>query len=75
MEENSAFELSEKALESISGGVLSDSAKEEIRTALAVWKDNGCSLEEAVAAFMRGKRAIGTPQELLDYANEVWDKL
>ena len=70
-----AFELADELLEGISGGVLSEGEKAALRDALAAWKGDGYTLEQALHAYRRGNRMSGDPADYAEYAEEIWDTL
>lgn len=68
-------ELPDELLDAIAGGVLSDEEKAAFSAALAAWKGNGFTLEQALHAYRRGNRMAGDPADYVEYANSVWDSL
>ena len=69
------LEISDGLLGGIAGGVLSDSDKAALHDALAAWKHDGYTLEQALHAFRRGNSMNGDPQDYTAYANEIWESL
>ena len=69
------IELPDELLDGIAGGVLSDEEKAAFSAALAAWKGNGFTLEQALHAYRRGNRMAGDPADYVEYANSVWDSL
>ena len=69
------IELPDELLDAIAGGVLSDEEKAAFSAALAAWKGNGFTLEQALHAYRRGNRMAGDPADYVEYANSVWDSL
>lgn len=69
------IELPDELLDGIAGGVLSEDEKAAFSAALAAWKGNGFTLEQALHAYRRGNRMAGDPADYVEYANSVWDSL